>query len=246
MKKLASTFPNMVLSLVLICLTMGAILGLMNMVTKKPIKEAETQTKTAALSKVLPAFDNNPLDEMQSIGLPGDGADSVKVYKATAAGKTIGYAFETFSKNGFSGKISLMIGLLPDGTVHDFAVLSHSETPGLGAKMDEWFHMPTSNPGNIRDVRGISLPSESPMKVSKDGGKVDAITASTITSRAFVDAIERAYRAFQVVTSGATPDAGTSATKKSSSNEDAPAQDSTSSEKKATAPESVDATPKEK
>ena len=202
MKKLSSTFPNMFLSLVLICLVMGGILGAMNRITEKPIKDTELKNKTAAVSAVLPAFDNDPIGDVKEIQIP-DEDRALKVYPATKGGEPVGYAVETYTKNGFGGEFSLMVGFLPDGTIENFAVLSHSETPGLGAKMDDWFHSDGA-PGLIRNMHGVKMQEESPLKVTKDGGKVDAITASTITSRAFIDAFERAYSALKVVQGTAT------------------------------------------
>ncbi len=79
-----------------------------------------------------------------------------------------------------------MIGFLPDGTIKDVAVLEHKETPGLGDKMErkksDWsLQFQGQNPATFK------------IAVTKDGGDVDAITASTISSRAFCDAVERAY-----------------------------------------------------
>lgn len=225
MKKLSSTFPNMFLSLVLICLVMGGILGAMNRITQKPIAATELKNKTAAVSAVLPAFDNDPIGDVKEIQIP-DEERALKVYPATKGGEPVGYAVETYTKKGFGGEFSLMVGFLPDGTIENFAVLSHSETPGLGAKMDDWFHS-EGKPGLIRNMHGVKMQEESPLKVTKDGGKVDAITASTITSRAFIDAVERAYRAFQVI-SGSNVDAGTDATEQTSeSTEQQVAPDST-------------------
>lgn len=79
-----------------------------------------------------------------------------------------------------------MVGFNPDGTIANYSVLEHKETPGLGSKMDTWF---TKN--NKGDVVGKN-PGTNGLKVSKDGGEVDAITAATISSRAFLDAINRA------------------------------------------------------
>ena len=82
-----------------------------------------------------------------------------------------------------------MVGLLPDGTIYDTAVLTHKETPGLGDKMDK-------NKSKFSGQFKRKNPSTFSLKVKKDGGAVDAITAATISSRAFCDAIQRAYKAF--------------------------------------------------
>ena len=103
--------------------------------------------------------------------------------------KLIGTAVSTFTNQGFSGEIKLMVGFLPDGTIHNISVLEHKETPGLGDKMQksksDW-----SVQFNGKDPANFQL------LVTKDGGDVDAITASTISSRAFCDAVQRAYNAY--------------------------------------------------
>ena len=78
--------------------------------------------------------------------------------------------------------------------------LSHAETPGLGSKASDWFKK-----GNKGDITGKN-PGNAPLTVSKDGGEIDAITASTITSRAFLNAVNTAYAAYagQNTADGAT------------------------------------------
>ena len=106
-------------------------------------------------------------------------------------GEFVGAAVESNTKKGFSGEIKVIVGFDKEGKLLNYSVLQHAETPGLGAKMQEWF----STDKNKQSVLGRSL-SAGPLKVTKDGGNVDAITAATITSRAFLDAVNRAYSAF--------------------------------------------------
>lgn len=203
MKKLASTFPNMLLSLTLICLIVGAILGVMNEVTKDPIAATELKNKTEAIKQVVPEFDNAPLDEKVEVELEGE-TEKLTVYPAKKGGTVVGYAVQSYSGNGFSGRIDVMVGFDAAGIIKDFSVLKHSETPGLGAKMQEWFHLDNLSATSIRKMSGVDMSAEAPLVVSKDGGKVDAITASTISSRAFLDAINRAYKTYQKVSGGVT------------------------------------------
>ncbi|KGN75643.1 electron transporter RnfG [Porphyromonas macacae] len=200
MKKLASTLPNMLLSLTGICILVAAILGGMHQLTAKPIAEAKMNAKTSAIKAVTPAFDNNPSEARMSVLLEGD-ADSVYLYPATKDGAPVGYAVETYTNNGFSGRFTVMVGFDAEGKVVDYTILQHAETPGLGSKMQEWFHQP-SKTGNIQDLRGVNMKEEKALSVSKDGGRLDAITAATISSRGFADAINRAYNAFLKVQEG--------------------------------------------
>ena len=91
-----------------------------------------------------------------------------------------------------------MIGFDTGGKLIDFAVLQHAESPGLGSRIYEWYHEKSETDG-IRDLRGLDMKTVSPLTVSKDGGKVDAITAATISSRAFLDAVNRAWKTFSTV-----------------------------------------------
>ena len=197
MKKLPSTLPNMILSLGIICLIIAGILALVNVATKDTIAQAETKAKVEAIKEIVPAFDNNPYEEQDTVKLEGE--DPITVYPATQGGQPVGYAIETYTDKGFAGNIDIMVGFDMQSQIVGFKVLKHEETPGLGAKIQEWFTSPAPNADLIRDVRGLDMSQASPLKVSKDGGKVDAITAATISSRAFIDAIERAYRVYQSV-----------------------------------------------
>ena len=203
MKKLPSTLPNMILSLGIICLIIAGILALVNVATKDTIAQAETKAKVEAIKEIVPAFDNNPYEERDTVTLEGE--DPITVYPATQGGQPVGYAIETYTDKGFAGHIDIMVGFDMKSQIVGFKVLKHEETPGLGAKIQEWFTSPAPNADLIRDVRGLDMSQASPLKVSKDGGKVDAITAATISSRAFIDAIERAYRVYQSVIGEGAP-----------------------------------------
>ena len=186
MAKPQSTFRNMVVALLGVTLIASASLGLVYDVTKAPIEKAGMEKQTRAIADVLPEFDS--LGTPYKL-LPTDGKDSIEVFPALDKdNKEIAKAIKTYTYKGFSGYIEVMVGIDKQGTISGFSVLKHAETPGLGSKMNEWFsnvEKPSQN------IIGLKLGNES-LKVSKDGGSVDAITAATITSRAFLDAINRA------------------------------------------------------
>ncbi len=189
----------MVLVLGGITLVAAAGVGSVYRVTEAPIAAAVEANKTAALAEVLPAFDQTTEAETTLDEIP------VVVNTATKAGEIVGYAVETATKQGFSGEFRLMVGFTPDGKVYRVKVLQHAETPGLGSKMaDEGNVLFTSFAGKN--------PSEMNLTVRKDGGDVDALTAATITSRAYIDAIARAFNAMNTQT-GAEIDITTGATK---------------------------------
>ncbi|MGE5420271.1 MAG: RnfABCDGE type electron transport complex subunit G [Chloroflexota bacterium] len=186
MAKTESTFKNMVLSLTLISLGAAACLGFVYQMTKKPIEISNINKKLNAIKQVVPEFDNNPDAEMYR--LPTGEGDSLDIYPAKKSGETVGYAINTYTNKGFSGNITLMAGYKPDGSIIDITVLNQKETPGLGTKMA----LP-----EFKDQFKGKNPSDFPLKVVKDGGQVDAITAATISSRAFCDAIQRGYNTLQ-------------------------------------------------
>jgi electron transport complex protein RnfG len=192
MKKLESTFKNMVLSLGLISIIVAALLAFVYTLTKEPIAQAEKLKQEKAISEVTAKFNNNPTQEKFKVGIAE--GDSLTIFPAKNDGKLIGIAVETNTNKGFGGKIVIMVGFNTEGIVTNFQVLNHAETPGLGAKMQEWFSN-TAKPSQSV----INRKWHEAMKVTKDGGEIDAITASTITSRAFMDAINRAYKAYEIV-----------------------------------------------
>lgn len=179
----------MLLSLTIICLAAGGILAGVNMYTAGPIAEAKAATLENAIREVVPAFDNNPTAEAY-MAVTAEG-DSVKIYPAMKDGEFVGAAVESNTKKGFSGEIRVIVGFDAAGKLYNYSVLQHAETPGLGAKMQEWFRADK----NKQNVLGRTL-ADGQLQVTKDGGDVDAITAATITSRAFLHAINRAYSAF--------------------------------------------------
>ena len=179
----------MFLSLTIICIAAGAILAGVNMYTSTPIAMAKAEALQNAIREVVPEFDNIPTEEYYMV--PTADGDSLKIYPAKKNGELVGAAVESNTKKGFSGEISVIVGFDDAGKLLNYQVLQHAETPGLGAKMQEWFHENKNN----QSVIGKDL-SQGELKVTKDGGDVDAITAATISSRAFLDAINRAYQAF--------------------------------------------------
>ena len=184
-----STLPNMFLSLTIICVVAGAILAGVNMYTTGPIAATKAAALEAAIKAVTPAFDNKPTEDAY-MAVTTDG-DSLKIYPAMKDGKLVGAAVESNTQKGFSGEIKVIVGFDAEGKLLNYSVLQHAETPGLGAKMQEWFR----EDKNQQSVLGRNL-ADGELKVSKDGGDIDAITAATITSRAFLNAVNRAYSAF--------------------------------------------------
>ena len=184
-----SSLVNMVLSLGIITVVAAAALAGVYTATKEPITQAKAEKQKSAIGQVLPDihFNNNTADEAAEVTVDGE---TVTVFPARQDGELVGMAVESHDANGFSGLITVMYGFDPSGNITGFAVMQHAETPGLGSKMDEWF----SNPAHT--VIGLNANSAN-LIVSKDGGDVDAITAATISSRAFLRALTLANQASQ-------------------------------------------------
>lgn len=190
-----STLFNMVAVLFTITLLASAGVGAVQLITEQPIARARAAATREALLQVLPPFEGEPLaEEMTEDELP------VKLYTASAAGVPVGYAVETMTKSGFNGLIRLMVGFSPTGEVLNIRVVEQAETPGLGTKMAD-----EENP-LLRSFVGRD-PGRMTLRVAKDGGDVEALTAATISSRAYVDAVARAYRVFCRATGAAVPEA---------------------------------------
>ena len=180
-----STLFNMVAVLFTVTLIASAGVGAVNMITADAIAEANAAATKQAISNVLPAFENTEVSEQTIDDMP------IKVYTATNSGEKVGYAVESMTKNGFGGVIRMMVGFAPDGQILNVNVLQQAETPGLGTKMaDEDNALLRS----IKDKKAWEIE----FKVKKDGGELDALTAATISSRAYYDAVQRAYQAYRV------------------------------------------------
>jgi len=202
-KKLDSTLVNMILSLLLISTVMAAALGFVYGVTKGPIEKADKQKEIQAVREVLPAFDNDPTMDSKTI-------EGLVFYEGKKSGQTVGCAVKTFTDKGFSGRFDLMVGFKPDGSINQIVVLEQKETPGLGTKMKEPKFKNQFNALNIANLSGKLV------KVKKDGGSIDAITAATFSSRAFCDGVQKAYELY-MKNFGATCPADTTSTTKGGS-----------------------------
>ena len=174
MKKIESTFINMLVSLLTVCLVSAGLLAGVYELTKADIALAEKNKQENALKGVLPEFDTIKTDSIN--GAP--------VFKAFKDGVYVGAATIT-SDLGFSDQIVVMVGIDNAKNIVNYEVLSQKETPGLGTKCVDWFK---------EQINGKSISTD--FKVTKDGGDVDAITAATITSRAFLDAVKKAENNF--------------------------------------------------
>jgi electron transport complex protein RnfG len=187
-QKKEASLIKLVVVLTAIALVAGLALTGVYALTKGPIELSQKEKKDKALHDVLPGFSGNIADTVISI----DGED-VTVHKAiNSDGSLFGVGVETFTKKAFAGRFDLMVGFDDDGVILNTEVIKAGETPGLGDKINK------SKSDFAKQFNGQD-PAEYKLQVSKDGGDVDAITAATISSRAYCDAVQRAYNVFKIV-----------------------------------------------
>ena len=223
MAKLESSLKNMLLSLTAIALIAAGLMASLYSVTSEPIQKSKEQKSVEAIKAGLHAFDK----------IENDTANGLNIYKAYKAdGQFIGAAVESMSKNGFGGEIKVMVGFDAQGNITEYSVLEQKETPGLGTKMVTWFRPQTEKKKSLLETifhyevktaeKQSSIIGKNPavnkMTVSKDGGEIDAITASTISSRAFLESVRTAYNAYAAANNQKQTDANSGATQTTEGN----------------------------
>lgn len=172
-----SSLKNMILMLFVIAFVCSGAVALVYNLTEEPIAIAQQEKAVEALKKALPEFDAIT-DTVEMTGCV--------IYPVSKDGATVGFAVKCSSPNGFSGEIELMVGFREDGIIHNIEVLQQAETPGLGANM--------VSEGNVLTASFVGKnAAELNMAVKKDGGDIDALTAATISSRAYSEAVGFAY-----------------------------------------------------
>ncbi|MDR2039105.1 MAG: RnfABCDGE type electron transport complex subunit G [Bacteroidales bacterium] len=184
MAKKESTLLNMVVTLLVITAVASASLGFMYELTKGPKAAAEAAKQNFAIKAVSPDYDNDPFAEAYELE-SFDSGESLTCYPAIKNSELQGIAVKTWTMKGFSGLVRLMVGFDKSGNIINISVLEQKETPGLGTKMVD---------AEFKDQYNGKNPGNHNLSVKKDGGEIDAITAATISSRAFSDAVDRAYK----------------------------------------------------
>ena len=196
----------MVVVLVGVALITGAILAYVNNITTAPIQAQAEKTLTDGIKKVMGGSDDIKVVSNDTVKQDVNGKQLSYVIHVTQdnKGNNLGAAVES-SSTGFGGELKVLVGFNPNGDILGYTILQTAETPGLGAKAQDWFQK--DGKGNI-----IGMNPSTELTVSKDGGKVNAITASTITSRAFLLAVNNAYKAYSSKNSNTSVDAASGAT----------------------------------
>ena len=191
MKKLESSLLNMVVVLVSVAVITGGLLAWVNNVTEEPIRIQDELALSNGIKEVM-GVENLKVTSTEDVVNTVNGKEQHFVVHKTedAEGNFIGAAVESMSM-GFSGELKVLVGFDAEGKILGYTVLQHSETPGLGAKADKWFQKDGKG-----CIVGRKMDASKPIVVNKDGGDIDAITASTITTRAFLAAVNQAFAAY--------------------------------------------------
>jgi electron transport complex protein RnfG len=154
-------FPIVLLTIVVtVCVS---LLTYVDSITRKKISAQEDEAIKALLSDMFP--------EMSRYEFKDD------IYTVYSDGTKLGYAFLAIGK-GYGGDINILVGLSDETTVKGIKIVSQEETPGLGTRITE--------PSFTDQFAGIDI---NDVTLSRDGGKVDAITGSTISSSAVVEVV---------------------------------------------------------
>ena len=180
----------MTVCLLAICLVCSGLLAAVYALTAEPIAAAAAAKNEAAIKEVLPETAVK-IEEERTVEF--EGASYAYNLAYDELGKVVGCAINV-APVGFGGPIAIKVGFDVNGVIWNTKVLSQAETPGLGAKCVE--------PAFSDQFKGFDA-SAKKLAVKKDGGDVDAITASTITSRAYADGLALAVKVFDAI--GRTP-----------------------------------------
>lgn len=193
MQKPASSLRNMILVLVIIAVLSALILGETYKLTQEPIQKAKDALELQALTEVLPAaFNNNPFEEKVVISRK-DKRNKLELYPARQDGTITGIAVKTYTNQAFGGHMEMIVGFRLDGSLNGYKIIDQKETPGLGSKvLEEKFA------GQFKNLH----PERAILKVRQDGGDIDAVTAATISSRAVIDAVQRAVNTYNKFNQG--------------------------------------------
>ena len=236
MKKLESSLKNMLIVLTLVSAVAAFLLAYVNNVTSSTIAKINEEALSAGIKSVLNIGADEQIDvtekdiegftvyEVTRVDENQQGRHGHRGGRGNETATWLGTAVKSTDKSGFGGDIEVLVGFNEEGKILGYEVLKHAETPGLGARAGEWFRTATSgevkevgalfkiffgnpDPAGSHNIIGRDI-AQGELKVTKDGGDIDAITASTITSRAFLNAVNNAYKVFKGnvsdVNSGAT------------------------------------------
>lgn len=176
---------NKIVKLALILFAFSAIMALclggVNLLTADRIAAIDAEKLAAAMEQVLPA------DSYTEVEYKGGDTRILNVYQAGDQGYTVKVAV-----GGSQGTIELIIGVDAKGAVSGVSIVSHSETPGLGAVAAQ-----ANEKGQA--FRNQFVGQSGTVAVTKDGGQIEALSGATVSSRAICDAATAALEAVKSV-----------------------------------------------
>jgi len=185
-------FIKLVTVLTTVCIIAALALSMADKKTRKARERQDRLARLEAIAAVLPEYDNQPDKEKVEF-------EGVTFYLARKNGEIVGLAFEQEAE-GYGGKIRVMIGLDPQGELIGIDIVKHSETPGLGALIDQ---PEENNPFKDQFFREKRVRRDKPplilesnIAVAKDGGEIEAITGATISSRVVCEAVKKGLNLF--------------------------------------------------
>ena len=191
-RKISNSLSAMIFSLVGVSVFSGLMLGFVYEQTKAPIQAAQNHMELEAITDIIGSdYDNNPFEDKTYIY--DDNGNKLEFYPARKDGQIKAFAIKTFSNKAFGGKLELIAGFGINGKILGYKVVNSQETPGLGTKVSE--------ADFAEQFRGLR-PQSPAFNVRQDGGEIDAVTSATISSRAVIDAIRKAYNAYRKLSSG--------------------------------------------
>jgi electron transport complex protein RnfG len=193
--ELLTSLRQNTLGIAIFAIVTAGLIAITQVSTKDQIVENERAQQAKALYEIIPAssIDNDLLEDVIFIEAPELGYPLAKVYQAKHNNKVTAVLLPVISPDGYSGDVSLIVGINADSSVAGVRVLAHKETPGLGDKIDlrksDWILS-----FNHKSMQGANDKS---WAVKKDGGQFDQFTGATITPRAVVNAVGLALKFFQ-------------------------------------------------
>lgn len=174
-------------------------LALTNYVTAETIEEMNIQANTVARQEVLPDatdFEEVPVEDVAKIAEEINmetPEELLEVYIGTNNGEVVGYTVKTGPTSGYSGEVQVLTGISSDGVISGITIIKHNETPGLGAlATGEWNDQFTGKSATeeLVVVKGTA----------KEGSnEIQAITGSTITSRAVTEGVNTSIQVYQTL-----------------------------------------------
>lgn len=203
MAKEKATAPKNIIVLLVVALVSVALLAVLNQVTMEPIAAAEAEARAAVYRSVY--ADATEFEEIES--LSGD-ASSYAPQDATivintvltaknGSGEAVGYVVDATSKNGYGGDVQIAVGITNEGEITAFSVVSHSETPGLGARATE-----SEFADQFSGLSALSPIAFSKTGANRDNNEIDAISGATITTTAVTNAVNEAINLYNTVLKG--------------------------------------------